>query len=337
MRYYETQYSEYIESLQKYNLHSKYENIFKDINFENLPNCILYGSPGIGKYTQALNIISKYSGTNLGYEKKVIIPVQNKDDYVIKISDIHFEVDMELLGCSARTLWQDIYNQIIDIIMASPSKRGIILCKNFHNIHLELLDSFYCYLNNVYKTIDIKFMLLTQNISFIPREILSNISVLTFNKPDSKSYKKLIKKSNNISITNDKLKNIHNYDLDNITNIKNLCDYLKMTTQKSVTPLYKNICDTIYDNIILKEDKIDFFNLRESLYNLLLYHHSIYESFYYILNKLYTSNKINCNHLLNINVKLIELAKLYNNNYRPIFHLERFSLYLNSVVNDNKL
>jgi DNA polymerase III delta prime subunit len=329
MKYYETQYSEYVKSLQNFNLHNKYDNIFADIEFNDLPNCILYGPAGIGKYTQALNIINNYSETNLAYEKKVIIPVQNKDDYIIKISDIHFEVDMDLLGCNARTLWQDIYNQIIDIIMASPSKRGIILCKNFHNIHLELLDSFYCYLNNVYKTINVKFMLLTQNVSFIPHQILSNISILSFNRPVIKSYKKLIKKS---KYNSSSCENIDNYDLNKITNIKKL--YLSI---KCDQPIYKNICDTIYENIILEKDKVDFFNLRENLYNLLLYHHSVYESFFYILEKLYTHNKITCNDLLSINIKLVELAKLYNNNYRPIFHLERFSLYLNSVVNDNKL
>ena len=66
------------------------------------------------------------------------INLQKKKQYVFKISDIHFEVDMELLGCNAKVLWNEIYKAILDILSTRPSHSGIILCKNFHKIHNEV-------------------------------------------------------------------------------------------------------------------------------------------------------------------------------------------------------
>tara|TARA_Y100000768_G_C23941289_1_gene665239 strand:+ start:33 stop:398 length:366 start_codon:yes stop_codon:yes gene_type:complete len=88
-------------------------------------------------------------------------------------------------------------------------------------------------------------------------------------------------------------------------------------------------------NVIIDNVKIlDLFELREKLYNLLLYQVDVYESFYSIIKRLYKENKIQYRDLVNINMNLIEFSKLYNNNYRPIFHLERFSLYLIKTVNE---
>lgn len=331
MKYYESNYKEYINSLDRFNLHTYYNGLFKEYDFEDLPNCIFYGPSGIGKYSQVLQIINNYSESKLAYEKKVLIPVQNKDDYVIKISDIHFEIDMDLLGCNARTLWYDIYNQIVDIIMAGQSKKGIILCKNFQNIHHELLDIFYCYLNNTCKTISIKFFIISNNISFIPHNLIKNMEIISFKRPNNKMYKKVIKNSIYNELTCSELKKVDIINVNNVTNIKSLYS----VTQP--VPFYKNICDDIYKNIIKETSQLDYFDLRESIYNILLYHHDVYDCFYYILERLYNNGFINVSNMLTINIKVIELAKLYNNNYRPIFHLERFSLYLNSVVNDNEL
>ena len=41
----------------------------------------------------------------LKYERKMKFNFQNKREFLIKISDIHFEIDMELLGCNAKLLW----------------------------------------------------------------------------------------------------------------------------------------------------------------------------------------------------------------------------------------
>ena len=53
-----------------------------------------------------------YVPSKLKYERKITIRTNKKYSYTFKISDIHFEIDMDLLGCNARVLWNEIYKQI---------------------------------------------------------------------------------------------------------------------------------------------------------------------------------------------------------------------------------
>ena len=68
MKYYETKFEEYLQTSNKINLHPELENFIKDVssnyNIKN-NNMILYGDSGIGKYTQSLKIIEKFSESNL--------------------------------------------------------------------------------------------------------------------------------------------------------------------------------------------------------------------------------------------------------------------------------
>ena len=41
-----------------------------------------------------------------------------KKQYIFNVSDIHFEIDMSLLGCHAKMLFNDIYYHILDILSA---------------------------------------------------------------------------------------------------------------------------------------------------------------------------------------------------------------------------
>ena len=104
-----------------------------------LNNMIFYGPSGTGKYSQVLYSIQKYSPTNLKYERKININLQKKTHYSFQISDIHFEIDMSLLGCNARIVWNEIYHHILDILSTRTGHSGIIVCKNFHNIHAYIL------------------------------------------------------------------------------------------------------------------------------------------------------------------------------------------------------
>ena len=96
MKFHETHFEEYIK---KENLHPKLEKIYNN-NFpktiNKLGNLIFFGPSGVGKYTQMLNSIKKYSPSELKYEKKLSLTF-NKQQYFFKISDIHFEIDMSLL------------------------------------------------------------------------------------------------------------------------------------------------------------------------------------------------------------------------------------------------
>ena len=163
MKFKETNFDDYIQSNNIHNLHPRLESIMKNLpeDIKNIPNIIMYGPNGTGKYTQSLVLLKRYSPTLLKYEKKMSLQI-NKQAYNIKLSDIHYEVDFSLLGCNARVIWHDIYLQIVDSISAKNTKIGFILCKNFHTINGELLDIFYSYMQDNKTNIIIKYIFITE-------------------------------------------------------------------------------------------------------------------------------------------------------------------------------
>ena len=233
MKYYETKFEEYLQTSNKINLHPELENFIKDVssnyNIKN-NNMILYGDSGIGKYTQSLKIIEKFSESNLRYERKINITTLKNKIYIIKLSDIHFEVDMELLGCNAKILWNDIFKAIIDIVSTKTDKKGIILCKNFHKIHNELLEIFYSYMQSLeYKNIYISYIILTEAVSFIPETIRNKCFILPVKRPTKTNLKKCF--SNSISNTDiNKSKNLKCLQTNNEIN----CNYSQRITDNII-------------------------------------------------------------------------------------------------------
>ena len=107
MKFYETHYEDYLAKEKESPLHPKLNTIYKSFpdNIADLSNIIFYGPKGVGKYTQMLKAIKKYSPSELKYDRKIQYQHNSKSTYILKISDIHFEVDMSLLGCNSKALW----------------------------------------------------------------------------------------------------------------------------------------------------------------------------------------------------------------------------------------
>jgi hypothetical protein len=318
MKFLETHFEEYIHASQKQNLHTKLDKIFQKFpdKIQNLKNIIYYGPSGVGKYTQMLKSIKKYSPSELKYEKKISI-LFNKQPFFLKISDIHYEIDMSLLGCNSKLLWHEIYLQIIDIISAKTEKSGIIVCKYFHDIYSELLENFYSYMQDNNSCIDIKFILLTEEISFIPDNILNCCEVISISRPSKASYSKCI----NILPKNMKV--------ELIKNIKNLHTNLTDLMQP-----HKIICDKIIHEILSNE--IHFLKFRDLLYDIFIYHLNITEFIWYIINELIEQEKIPRQYLSPLMIKTYQFLQYYNNNYRPIYHLESYLFYLINIIHGYK-
>ena len=82
-------------------------------------------------------------------------------------------------------------------------------------------------------------------------------------------------------------------------------------------------CKKIVDSII-NYKKTNFLALRELLYDLFIYNTNIYDSVWFILESLIDQNYIKDDIIYDINIDTYKFLKLYNNNYRPIYHLELF-------------
>ena len=317
MKFQETHFEEYITAVTNKNLNQKLEKYYSHFpsSIEKLGNLIFYGPSGVGKYSQMLYAIKKYSHSELKYEKKLSL-VFNKEVYFFKISDIHYEIDMSLLGCNSKLLWHEIYQQIVDIISAKSEKSGIIICKDFQNIHSELLENFYSYMqdNNI-SNINIKFILLTEELSFIPDSILNCCEIINIPRPSKNSYAKCIK----TKMSND-------IKLEDITNIKNL----HINVNELMHP-YKIICDKIIKEMI-NVSNLKFLKFRDYLYDIFIYNLDITDCIWYILSSLIEQKYINRNEISKILIKTYVFLKYYNNNYRPIYHLESYLFYLTSVI-----
>ena len=317
MKFQETHFEEYINAVNKVNLHPKLEKYYNQFpkSIDKLRNLIFYGPSGVGKYSQMLYSIKKYSHSDLKYEKKLSL-LFNKDMYFFKISDIHYEIDMSLLGCNAKLLWHDIYQQIVDIVSAKVEKSGIIVCKEFHNIHSELLENFYSYMqDNNASNIDIKFILLTEEISFIPDSILNCCEIINVSRPTKTVYSKIVK---------NKLPN--DIKVENITNIKNL----HVEINELMYP-HKIMCDKIIREIT-NINNIKFIKFRDYLYDIFIYNLNVVECIWYILTSLIKQKNIQKKDLSLVLLKTYTFLKYYNNNYRPIYHLENYFFYLTSIV-----
>jgi hypothetical protein len=331
MKFYETHFEEYLCENERFNLHPKLdawlENMPKSV--QDLKNIVFYGASGIGKYTQMLRFVKRFSPSELKYEKKITI-TYNKTPYFFKISDIHYEIDMSLLGCNSKMLWHEIYEQIIEIVSTKAEKVGIIVCKNFHEINSELLDNFYSYMQKNYAlSVEIKFILLTEEVSFLPENILNCCEVISMSRPTKSNYNKVIgrfqshtQKSVHSSIALDTIHNIKDFHFPSIP-------YQSHLNEKETH--YQTIGNKIIQSMRNRKE-LNFLRFRDLLYEILIYNLNITNTVWYILTEIIRNKCVKPEHISRILLKTFVFLKYYNNNYRPIYHLENYFLFLSTFI-----
>ena len=316
MKYLESSFVDYAGKQEK-NLHNELKQFYCNTNKKsNRNNIIFYGPSGVGKYTQALNYIKQYSSSNLKYERKIHFNLK-KHDFSFKISDIHFEVDMELIGCNAKTLWNEIYYGIEDILTTRANSHAFILCKNFHLIHSELLEIFYSYMQTkTHKNIDITYIILTEQISFLPDNILNRVNIIPVKRPTKGNYSKIIgsKIDKNLSINT----------ISNIKDIKNNISELLFPNKKIVTEIIE---------MIENYESLDFLLLRDKIYEIFIYHLDLTECMWDIFKHVTIKYKFTEEELVYLLHDFYNFYKFYNNNYRPIYHVELIILKFSKLIN----
>ena len=304
-------FDDYLQKNKKCSMHPKLCALYKKFpsTIHNLKNLIFYGPSGVGRYTQMLSCIQKYSPSELKYEKRLTVNF-NKEQYLIKMSDIHFEIDMSLLGCNAKLLWNEIYTQIIDVIVSSSSHNqvGIIVCTQFHKINSELLDNFYSYMQGINST-RLKYILISEHVGFIPDNIMHNCKIIHVPKPTASNYNKC---ASVVSVA------VAAYN-------KNIILPVKTTTANTTKDSFphESLCNAIL--VHLKDpDSLKFLSFRDVLYDILIYNYDIGECMWYILNNLVNCGLLQVENLSDILIDTYTSLQYFNNNYRPIYHLENY-------------
>jgi hypothetical protein len=336
MKFYQTQYDEYIASLEKYNLRPISTSLTNTIQ-----NMIIYGPSGVGKYSQALQILNMYhqqmESRPLHYNKKISIQIE-KQQYVYHISDIHYEIDMGFLGVNSKVLWHEIYQQIVDIINVKQKKIGIILCKNFHTINSELLEIFYSYMqyyNHMFSHIKIKFILITEHLSFIPEQIINNCKIISCSRPSKEQYMAILDANMPLQKAVVAKEILEQIDTNDIMNIKELYSFANIPSLNEIPKdNFNTICDKIIDSMN-RPDKIVITEFRDILYDILIYGLDAVECVWYIFSHYirneFISKKEDISDILE---KIFVFLKYYNNNYRPIYHLESIFFYMIIKINN---
>lgn len=326
MKYHESYFDEYLHtaSAPGRNMHPKSEMDHPPApSLRSCPHMLFYGPEGVGKYTQALLRIQKYSPSRLKYEKKLNVTF-NKETYLFKISDIHYEIDMGLLGCNSKCLWHEIYTQITDIVASTVKKvdsptagMGIVLCKNMHEIHSELLDNFYSYLqpNHPAASQRLVFFLLSKDISFLPDNVVHACEVLSFPRPSRQMYRACLGRrlQNHLLLATP----------ERIQNIKKLYAPAEETFPQQQQQ-HEMICRNILTLLEQPLESFSYTRLRDTMYDMLIYNLDIPECMWFVMREMGKSgNRMERRELMR---RAYEFFRYFNNNYRPIYHLERFFL-----------
>jgi hypothetical protein len=143
-------------------------------------NTIIFGGENSNKTVHALNMIREHSPSKLKYKRKIELEV-NGENYYFNISDIHFEIDFELLGTNETSIWNEFINHVFFIIETkskSSNVNYIILCKNIHTMKDELLQIFYTFIRNK----NISFIFTTQHVSFLPSTLKNKCQIIHLKK-----------------------------------------------------------------------------------------------------------------------------------------------------------
>jgi hypothetical protein len=307
MKFLASTFEEYISAVNKFNLHPELLPIMQaatSVSFP--PNMIFYGPAGVGKYSQMLWLLKPR------FQKKFTVQY-NKQSYNFHFSNIHYEIDMALLGCNSKLLWHDIFVQIMDIITVRGLGYGVIVCKNFHAIHTELLEIFYSYImgattHSNSSVPHVSFILLTEHVGFIPTNIINSCFIVNVARPSVSAYAALYAATNIASPPSIPLSQPP----------PNLKEFLAGGAGGG-TRAFQLICDNIIKQI-KNPETLSLLEFRDAIYEIFIYNLDVAECIWYII--------ICVSPTLPILQKSYSFLKYYNNNYRPIYHLENFLLFL---------
>tara|TARA_A100001015_G_scaffold96853_1_gene107540 strand:- start:1813 stop:2781 length:969 start_codon:yes stop_codon:yes gene_type:complete len=322
MKYYETTFDDYLKSLEQLNFHKKISFNLSDLSektcINELHNYIVYGPKASGKYSQVLYFLKNYSSKNLKYERK-IVHTGSKGDFTFKASDIHYEIDMSLLGCNAKQLWNELYDLIKEIIRIAPIKAGFIVCKNFHDTPSELITLFYSYIQKVhFLDVTVRFIFITEHLSFLPAPIKKNCNLICIPRPPITKVKQWFK-----------VRTTHN-DCEKV-NLKNNFALNK----RPVSNTNRNTLDVNYFIELIKSpDKHELPMLREKLYEIITTNQEVSGFLKQLLFGMIEQDVIPNEKVNGILEDWFEMIKLYNNNYRPIYHLERMIVSIINTIHE---
>ena len=117
-----------------------------------------------------------------------------------------------------------------------------------------------------------------------------------------------------------------------ILNLKEIRSFdIIKETDEIPTDIFNIICDEIIESVE-KTNSLNFTEFRDLLYNILVYNLDVVECIWYILTHFINTGQIYGDNISDIIEKTHLFLKYFNNNYRPIYHLESIMFYIISKI-----
>jgi hypothetical protein len=158
--------------------------------------------------------------------------------------------------------------------------------------------------------------LITEHLSFIPDSIINCCEIIQVPRPSKINYNKCLKNKLQPS-----------FKLEEISNIKNVNSIIN----ENLMQPYKIICNKIID-VIINIKNYQLLKMRELVYDMFIYNLNVDQCIWYIICTLVINGSISQENMSKMMIKTYTFFQYYNNNYRPIYHLENYILFLSSIV-----
>ena len=94
--------------------------------------------------------------------------------------------------------------------------------------------------------------------------------------------------------------------------------------------LFNNLCD-----YIINVEQMRFAQLRELLYDILIYDFDVNECAWFLITELKGKGLLRDDDMSAVLMNTYRFLQYYNNNYRPIYHLENFVFMLVNTMCEN--
>jgi hypothetical protein len=239
------------------------------------------------------------------------------------------------------------------------------------------LDIFYSYIqhyNHPTANIQIRFVIITEHVSFIPKNIIQSCKLVSIRRPEKQKYiDRIVDSDEKLHITDTKISgflnrihpqisakpnNIHKHTQDSseikssskkkIQNILECLDpeyimNIKETESFSLmndgSEIPKDNFNTICNNIIqelLQYKTLSFTQFRDTIYDILVYNLDVPECLWYVISYFIQRNIFTEPEIDGIMEKMYVFLKQYNNNYRPIYHLESIFFYIITILQSKR-
>ncbi len=103
---------------------------------------------------------------------------------------------------------------------------------------------------------------------------------------------------------------------------------------RKLTAPHEVICTVMLD-ILLHPDKLHFLQLRETIYDWFTYNLDVGQCVWFLLSRLMEEGHLAPAHHGDALRQTYRFLQYYNNNYRPVFHVENYLLYLVALMHDD--